>query len=255
MYVQRRPEVRPRRNSSLAWLGCGCATALGLFAVIIVLAVVLLAPRLPEIAASAIGMSAQGKTEEIFQPEPPRPTVELQNASQPQQVTVNLGSYGGSQTITTDTSYYEVIVGSDPIGQQTAVVTFTEDGLMEICRQQNEVCRGGDPRFQNIRLDLKPGGAIVFADVSLPTQYGVTIQQTAGVVLRLDSTRRQLQFAGIDLNGTLYTDPPPELAGTVQEFERIGNDVLNQITINAGGGELALREAQIDETTLTLIMQ
>src|SRR5690606_9202384 len=123
MYVQRRPEVRPRRNSSLAWLGCGCATALGLFAVIIVLAVVLLAPRLPEIAASAIGMSAQGKTEEIFQPEPPRPTVELQNASQPQQVTVNLGSYGGSQTITTDTSYYEVIVGSDPIGQQTAVVT------------------------------------------------------------------------------------------------------------------------------------
>lgn len=255
MYVQRRPEARPRRRSNLAWIGCGCAAALGVLAVIIVIGAVILAPRLPEILAGVAGMSASGRTETLFQPSPPPPTIELQNASEPSQVTVNLGQYGGQQTITADNQYYDVVVGDDPAGQQTAVVTFTEAGLLEICRQQNEVCRGGDPRFQNISLDLKPGGAVIYADVNMPTQYGVTLQQRAGVVLQLDASQRHLRFAGIDLNGTLYTNPPAEMAGMVQEFEQVGNDVLNQVTVNAGAGELALRETRIDDTTLTLIMQ
>jgi hypothetical protein len=236
-------------------LGCGCLGAFGLLLVVGVIAVVVLLPRLPEIAASVIGMRSEGQTNEVFVQATAPPPVALQNPVEPAQVTVNLGSYGGSQTLTTDNPAYDVTVGSDDTGRETAIVSFSEAGLMDICRQQRPECNGSDPRFQNVRIDLKPGGAIIFADVSVPTGYGFDLQQTAGVVLQLDSSGRQFQFTGIDLNGSLYSNPPAELASTVQQFEQVGNDVLNQVSINAGGGMLALQRAQIDETTMTLIMQ
>lgn len=257
MYTQPRPEYVRRQRGSSGWklLGCGCLGALGLLIVLVVVGVFFLLPRLPDLAASIIGMRSQGRTEAVFVEEQPAPTVALQNASQPEQVTVNLGSYGGQQTLTTDNPAYEVAVGSDTSGRETAVVTFTESGLMDICRQQSDICSGADPRFQNARIDLKPGGAIIYADVRVPSGYGFDVQQTAGVVLQLDASGRQFVFSGIDLNGNLYTNPPAELASTVQQFEQTGNDVLNQVSINAGGGTLMLQRAQIDENTLTLIMQ
>lgn len=257
MYTQPRPEYVRRQRGHSGWklLGCGCLGALGLLIVLGVVGVFFLLPRLPDLAASVVGMRSQGQTEAVFEQQPPAPTVELQNATQPEQVTVNLGSYGGQQTLMTDHPAYEVAVGSDPSGRETAVISFSEASLMEICRQQNDICSGADPRFQNVRLDLKPGGAIVYADVTIPSGYGFDVQQTAGVVLQLDASQRQFVFSGIDLNGTLYTNPPAELASTVQQFEQTGNDVLNQVSINAGGGTLTLQRAQIDETTLTLVMQ
>src|SRR5690606_5310407 len=130
-------------------------------------------------------MTSRGQTEAVFVEEAPAPTPVLQNATVPEQVTVNLGSYGGEQTVTTDNPAVDIAVGSDETGRQTAVVSFTESGLMDICRQQSDVCSGADPRFQNARIDLKPGGAIIYADVSVPTGYGFDVQQTAGVVLQL----------------------------------------------------------------------
>lgn len=257
MYNQPRPEYPRRRggNSTLKILGCGCLGAFALLLVLGVVGVVILLPRLPDLAASVIGMTSRGPTTNVFVENTPAPTVVLQEAVQPPQVTVNLGEYGGPQTLNTGNPAYDVSVGNDPAGQQTAVVTFTENGLMDICRQQTDICSGADPRFRNARIDLKPGGAIVYADVSVPTGYGFDIQQTAGVVLQLDASGRQFVFTGVDLNGTLYTNPPPEFASTVQQFEQIGNDVLNQVSLDAGGGALTLQRAQIDETTLTLIMQ
>lgn len=257
MYTQPRPEYRrPRRgNSTLKMLGCGCLGAVGVLLVVGVIAVVVLLPRLPDLAAMVIGMTSRGATTDVFVEVTPAPTVALQNVSEPPQVTVNLGHYGGPQTLSTNNPAYDVAVGSDQTGQQTAVVTFTESSLLDICRQQTDICSGADPRFQNPRIDLKPGGAIIYADVSVPTGYGFDIQQTAGVVLQLDASGRQFVFTGVDLNGSLYTNPPAELASTVAEFEQIGNDVLNQVSIDAGGGALTLQRAQIDETTLTLIMQ
>ncbi len=257
MYAQPRPGSVRRRQNNSGWkmLGCGCLGALGLLVVLGVVGVFFLLPRLPDLAAGLVGMTSRGATDAVFVENTPAPTVELQNPTEPEQVTVNLGSYGGEQTLTTDNPAYEVAVGSDTTGRETALVSFTEAGLMDICRQQSDVCSGADPRFQNARIDLKPGGAIIYADVSVPTGYGFDIQQTAGVVLQLDSTSRQFVFTGIDLNGSLYSNPPAELASTVQQFEQIGNDVLNQVSINAGGGLLTLQRAQIDEETLSLVMQ
>jgi len=257
MYTQPRPGTVRRRQGNSGWklLGCGCLGALGLLIVLAVVGIFFLLPRLPDLAASIVGMTSRGPTDAVFVENQPAPTVELQNTTEPAQVTVNLGSYGGEQTLTTDNPAYDVTVGSDTTGRETAVVTFTEAGLMDVCRQQNDICSGADPRFQNARIDLKPGGAIIYADVSVPSGYGFDVQQTAGVVLQLDGSGRQFVFSGIDLNGNLYTNPPAELASTVQQFEQTGNDVLNQVSINAGGGTLMLQRAQIDEETLSLVMQ
>src|SRR5690606_37130548 len=145
--------------------------------------------------------------------------------------------------------------GRDASGQQTAVVSFTEQGLLEICRQRSEICSGADPRFQNARIDPRPGGAIIYADLNVPTQYGFTVQQSARVVLQLDNSRRQFHFAGIDLGGTLYTNPPAEAASYVQQVEQTGNDILNQVSLSAGAGDMALSEVVIDENNLALVMR
>lgn len=257
MYGQRRPAYPPvrRRRSNLPLIGCGCLGTLGVLALVAVVAVVLLLPRLPALAASVFGLSSRGETEAIFTDSTPVPPVELQNPVQPAEVTVNLGDYGGSQTLSGTDPNYEVAVGTGPAGQQTAVVTFTEAGLMTLCRERSPICNGSDPRYQNPRIDLRPGGAVIYADVTVPTQFGFTVQQTAGVVLQLDASQRQFQFAGIDLGGTLYDAPPSELGDTVAQFEQAGNDLLNQLTIDAGGGQLALSEVRIDDTSLTVIMQ
>lgn len=257
MIGQRRPAYPPvrRRRSNLPLIGCGCLGTLGVLALILVIGAVLLLPRLPALAASMFGLSSRGETEAFFTEATPLPPVELQNAVQPPQVTVNLGDYGGSQVISGTDSNYEVAVGTGPTGQETAVVTFMETGLMTLCQERSPICNGSDPRYQNPRIDLRPGGAVIYADVTVPTQFGFTVQQTAGVVLQLDPSRRQFQFAGIDLGGTLYDAPPSEFGDTVAQFEQAGNDLLSQLSVNAGGGQLALSEVRIDDATLTLIMQ
>jgi hypothetical protein len=259
MYVQRRPASPPaRRGSNLPMVACGCMATLVAMSVLAVVALYLLLPRLPNVAAQVAGLSERGQTDAVFQAVTPAPVVPLQNAVQPEQVTVDLGSYGGAQTLSESSAYapyYDVQVGSDPVGRQTAVVSFTEDGLLELCRQRSDVCSGANPQFQNPRIDLRPGGAVIYADVSVPTQYGFTVQQTAGVVLQLDPSQRQFQFAGVDLNGTLYDAPPNEFASQIQQFENTGNDLLNQLTVNAGAGQLALSQVSIDDSTLTLVLQ
>jgi len=215
-------------------------------------AVVLLLPNLPNIAAQLIGFSPRGETSNVFQAATPIPTIELQNVVQPQQFTVDLGQYG-QQTLPNDTSLYTLQVGNDQTGTQAAVVSFTEAGLQELCRQRVDVCNSPDPRFRNPRIDLRPGGAVIYADVSLPEFGG--IQQTAGAVLRLDASGQRFEFAGVDLGGTLYDVPPDSLGATINELERTGNAILDQLVLNAGGDQFVLSHVSIDDTTLTITLR
>jgi hypothetical protein len=73
-------------------------------------------------------------------------------------------------------------------------------------------------------------------------------------VLRLDNSRRQFEVAGVDVGGVLYDLPPNDLGGRVNEVARVGNDILNQLTLDASGGRYALSEVQIDDNNLTLVM-
>lgn len=247
--IQRYP-VRSR--SSFSVVACGCLSVIGGLLVVAVIAFVLLLPSLPNIAAQVIGFTPRGNTETLFQSATPIPTVQLQNPVQPQQFTVDLGQYG-QQTLNNDSHLYTLEVGSDTTGTQAAVVSFSEAGLQELCRQRTEVCSNADPRYRNARIDLRPGGAVIFADVSIPELGG--IQQTAGVALRLDSSGRQFEFAGVDIGGTLYDVPPESFGATVRDLERTGNEILNQLWLEAGGEQYVLSQVSIDDTSLTITLR
>jgi len=169
----------------------------------------------------------------------------------PAEVVVDLGDYG-SQELPAATTEYTIVTGSSSDGGQVAAVSFNEAQLMDLCYQRSDICRNTNPQYQNVRIDLRPGGAVVYANVNVPS---VGIQQTAGVVLQLDASARQFQVAGVDVGGALYDTPPGDLSALVSDIERTGNDILQQLTLQAGGSQYALSEVRIDDSTLTLILR
>lgn len=257
--IQRHPPTRPNagRPRSGIPFACGCLLGVvGILVVVGIVGVIFILPNLPNIAAQAVGFTAQGETSSLFDaisidrttlPPPVLDTVE-----QPAQVTVNLGQYG-EQTVPNTSNLYRVEVGSESSGAQLAVASFTEAGLLELCRPRAALCRGEDPRFRNVRIDLRPGGVIIFADVTLP-EFG-NIMQTVGAVLQLDPDGRRFNFAGVDLNGSLFTAPPQNFGAQIAQFEQIGNDLLDGLTLDAGGGTLSLSSVQIDDDILTVVLR
>jgi hypothetical protein len=251
-HIQRPQQGRGR--SVFPAVACGCLGILGTLAVVIVLALLFFRPNLTELVARVAGFAPTGSTEAIFAQATPVPTLVLENAVQPTQVTVYLGEYG-TETLGANNNLYDFTIGSGAGGEQMALASFTEQGLLDLCRQRTTLCseNPADPRFRNARIDLRPGGAVIYADVTLPELGGIS--QTAGVVLRLDSTRRQFEFAGVDIGGMLYSVPPQSFGTMITDVEARGNQLLNQLSIDAAGGQYSLSEVVIDDQTLTLVLR
>ncbi len=254
------PVYRPlRRRSRIQIVGCGCASLAAICLIFAGLTALILRPALPQIALSLAGAAPSGQTDDLFQAVTPPPTVQVQNVIlPPTAVVVDLGSYGGQQAINLSEANAAVTVGSSAAGAPLATVTFTEDGLLQLCRQRSEWCREGSSQYRNVRFDLRPGGAIVYADVNVPVAAGVEVWQTAGLILRLDDSLRRFQVAGIDISGTRYSTLPSgfeSVSGLMSEVERTGNDILDQLTVEAGGGRYTLDQVQIGDTTLTLVLR
>ncbi|HEX2906225.1 MAG TPA: hypothetical protein VHO69_05150 [Phototrophicaceae bacterium] len=240
-----------RRNNKLLWVGCGCLGALGIMAVVTIIGVIVLLPALPGLAAQVAGLQPSGSTANVFAAVEPTPDVQLQNPVSPPDAVLNV-SGADVQPLPAGTNTYTVTTGTNSDGAPVALVTFTESRLMELCYQRTQACSNTNEQFRNLNLDLRPGGAVVYADVLVP-QLGVT--QTIGVVLRLDSSRRQFAVAGVDISGTLYTIPPDTLGTQVAQIAQTGNDLLRQLELEAGGGQYALAEVYIDDTTVTLVLR
>jgi hypothetical protein len=247
--IQRRPI---RRRSSCSVLTCGCLTSLIVLLAAAVVGFFLLRPNLANIAAQVMGFSERGSTAVLFQSVTPIPTVQLQNQVEPAQFTVDAGQYG-AQTLSGDSALYEVAVGTDASGAQAATVSFTEAGLQELCQQRADVCGPTNPRYRNARIDLRPGGAVVYADVVL--QELGSIEQTVGAVLRLDGSGQRFEFAGVDIGGTVYDVPPHSFGATVSDLEQRGNDLLNQLRLDAAGSQFAVSQVSIDDDTLTVLLR
>lgn len=245
-----RVERQTRRSRTIPLLGCGCL-ALVMACIGTAVAALLLLPALPGLALQTAGFQNQGSTAAVFEGVSVPPLPEVQNASSPAQVVIELGSYG-SETLTTNQYAYTIAVGSDAGGGQLATVTFTESDLVALCMQRTTICGAGNGQVRGARFDLRPGGAVVYADVLVP-QLGVW--QNLGAVLRLDSSSRQLVAAGVDIGGVLYTAPPNELGSILREIETAANDVLRQLALNAGGSRYTLDQVRVDDTTLTLILR
>lgn len=242
-----------RRTRSNKWLpvGCGCGVALAALITIAGIGLLLLIPLLPDITLRLSGFSPRGETANLFEAAAPLPPVEVNNPITPPDVVVDLGAYG-SQELPAATSDYTVVTGSSDTGAPLATVSFDETALTNLCYQRSAICRNDNPQYQNVRIDLQPGGAVVYADVNVPN---LGIQQTAGVVLRLDGTGRQFEVAGVDIGGALYDTPPGDMSDLVDDIERTGNDILNQLTLEAAGSQYALSEVRVDDSTLTLILR
>lgn len=228
--------------------GCGCLgllAACGLAAVVGVLVVV---PLLPSIGLRLAGFSPKGDTRAVFADVTSVPPVVPQPSPVvPTQVTINLGTQG-EQTVPPNSEDYTITMGD---GGQVMQATVTEAGLMDLCRQLSPICRNENPVYQNVRIDLRPGGAVVYGDVSLPE---LPVTQAVGLVLKLDSSSQQFTVVGIDLNGQLFS-VPPSFSQIATDAQRVGNLALHQLVVEAEGGQYTVSEVYADDDKLTLILR
>jgi hypothetical protein len=242
---------RPAGRSSLPYIGIGCAALILICVITTIIGAIFLLPRLPEITLQIAGFQPEGQTDAIFANVTPIPTIEVQNPTVPSEAIIDLGSYG-TETLNPSRYDYTLTVGSGASGGQLAGLTFTETSLMALCAQRTTVCSGTGGVYRNGRIDLRSGGAVIYADVFV-AQLGSW--QNLGVVMRTDSTNRQIEVMGVDLNGTLYAAPPTELGSLVRDIAQTGNDILRQLALEANGERYNLSEIRIDDTTLTMIMR
>lgn len=239
----------PVRRSSSGWV-FGCLGMLIGCVLVTALAVVIAIPLLPRLAMQAVGFSEQGATDAVFAGVTPQPTTQIFNITQPEQVTINLGEYGISE-LPGSSDAYTASVGQDSAGVQTAIVAVDENGLyQEICRRDNTICSGANSQYQLTRVDFRPGGAVIYANINLS---GFT--QQIGAVLRIDSSGRQFEVMGIDVGGTLFAAPNNDIAQILEDIELRGNDALSQFTIQANDRQYFLANMIADDNFLTLVMQ
>lgn len=247
-----------KKQIGCGWKVVGCAF-FAVFGSIFACAALYTVGALVPLVLQLAGMRSLGSTEDLFDAVTPAPTVVVQGASNPQRVTIDLGSYG-QEALNVDPAAYTFVTGSTDAGTQVAVATFTEQGLLDICNQRSTVCSGQNDRYRNVRFDLRPGGVVVYADVNAGILW-----QRLGVVLRLDSSSRRFNVLGVDIGGVTF-DPatlPPFLSQEVKDgiavamvdIEREGNAVLNELELQTGGQSYTLSQITIDDTTLTVIMR
>lgn len=223
---------------------CGCLTGVIIVVVIIAIAAVLVLMRLPALALMAAGFNPQGSVPQVFNANNSQP-VQLENPVSPSDAVLQLGQYG-AQALPSSS-----VQTGNRNGASAALVQLSEADLLNVCRQRTTLCNNSNPQVQNVSVDLRPGGGIVYADVSLPE---VGLSQRVGVVLRVDPTQRQFELAGVDVDGTLYTVPTGTLGTQAAEVVRTVNNLLLQASLQAGGGVYTLQSIQVDDAQITFLL-
>jgi hypothetical protein len=233
------------------YIGCGCLAVLaGLLLIVVVGALILITSR-PDLTLQIAGFQARGDTEAVFADITPMPTIDVQNAVQGQNATIELGQYG-EQSLSPTLYDYTLTLGNSSSGSEVAVLTFTESSLMALCQQRTTVCSSNGTAYRNGRIELRPGGAVIYADVYVPQ---LASWMNLGAVMQLDTTNRQMAVVGVDVGGTLYEAPPNELGNIINDMQQTGNDILRQLILEAEGERYHLSEMRIDDSTLTLVMR
>ncbi|NOK86050.1 MAG: hypothetical protein GFH27_549395n72 [Chloroflexi bacterium AL-W] len=247
-HIHRYPK---RRNG---WLfGLGCFFVGGLTCIFTILGLYLTGTLLP-LVLGVTGVEQVGNTQELFRDVRVQPTLSIPDpVPPPGQVVVNLGRYG-SETVNTASNDYTVVTSGS---NNTALVSFTESALLDLCRQRTPICRGGDDRVRSVAFDLKPGGMIVYADVFTGFNW-----QRLGVVTQVDAlTGSSFVVTGVDIAGVTYNPNslPFGLSGSVApligDIEREGNAILRELVVQASGTGYRLQSLSIDENNLTLNMR
>lgn len=236
------------------FLGCGCMILLGFSLVMIMMWLYSLGILTP-LVLRLTGVESIGTTDDVFVGVPVIPTAVVQSsAPTPRQVTVNLGTLG-SETLPTGADA-AVVAGGGAVGARMARVSFTEQGLMDLCARRSVICRSGNNLYRNIAVDLRPGGAVVYADVNAGLYW-----QRVGIVTRLDETNARFYVVGVDINGIVYNpvtlpfDLDDTVADAINHIEREGNNALRELVVYAEGESYTLSSIAVDDSTLTLMLR
>lgn len=255
--VQRYDYSRSRRRGGFP-LGCGCGA---LLAIVMVTGcgVLYATGTLSTLVLQLFGAERVGDTDSLFAAESPEPVPVITEVSVPNIAVVDLGELG-RETINLDSTNQQVVLGNSDDGLAAARATFTESGLLALCRQRSTVCEAsGADGYRNVRFDLRPGGGVVFLDV----QVG-PIWQRVGLVMQVarDGT---MQIVGIDIDGTTYNpdalpvflpgDVRMSVSQLVMDVEDAANDLLRGALLDMGGQVYRVREVYTSDTALTVVMR
>lgn len=246
-----------RRNG---WfLGLGCLGA-GILGVVFLCTALYMFGLLTPLVLRVGGVERVGDTDEIFAQNTPVPTAVVQNPANPPRVAFDLGQFG-QENITTDPRSYTVTTGFNEAGLNVATATFTEAGLVSLCNERSSVCSpSGEAGYRNARVDLRPGGAVVYVEVNAGLFW-----QRIGIVFGVDPMFTRLNIVGVDIDGSTY-DPntlPAYLPGDVRrsintaldEVDRVVNQIVQDMAINTGGQIYRLQDIQVNDDLLTLVLR
>ncbi len=225
---------------------CGCLAGALIIVVVLGIGAVFVFLRMTGLALLAAGFTPQGSTVQLYAGQVAPAPVPLENPVTPPQAIVNLGP-SGVQELPANNVQIGTIDGS-----AAATVAFSETDIMNLCRQRTTFCSDTNPQYRNVRVDLQPGGGVVYADVNVPE---LGLAQTIGVALRLDASHRQFEVAGVDMGGTLYGLPTGELGQRVQEVASKANELLQVASLSASGGLYNLSDIRIDSQNITFVMR
>jgi hypothetical protein len=133
--------------------------------------------------------------------------------------------------------------GQTQDGRVAYYVEFSEEGLNAYLRRWFAAYVEHANRVRNAWVDLKPGGAVAYADVNLEVGW-----QRIGAILMLDASGRQLILAGVDVDGRFYSTPPGgRIAELAAELESVSNRALRELTFVDPAGRLTIQQISISE--------
>jgi len=122
-------------------------------------------------------------------------------------------------------------------------IEFDEEGANAYLDHWFGVYVAQEARVRDPWIDLKPGGAVIYADVDLELGW-----QRVGAVFMLDNNGRQLVLVGVDVDGRLYSTPPAgRIAELAAQLESEGNRALRELTFLDSAGRLTIQAISLSE--------
>lgn len=249
---------RYQRRRSTWSPGCVGILALGLALGVGGLIALIASGGLVPVVLAITGVERVGSTDDLFaEAENPVGVPVVVNEEQaPRQYNVTLGSYG-RETVYVDGADYDLTTGTNGNGRRVARASFSEGALLDLCAARTSICREGDNRLRNVQIDIRPGGAVIYADANAGVFW-----QRIGVVLQIDPvTGRTFRIAGVDVEGITYNPETlpfglsESIGGLLRDIEREGNAILRQMSLSVNGDGLSLVQIEANDDALTITMQ
>lgn len=199
-----------------------------------------------------LGADPIGRTDAVFAEATVAPleAVAIPQQAPVQQVSLSLGQLG-VWALQANPPNTTLTTSNTASGGRAAVASFTEAGLLQICQERSTLCGRGDGNYRNVSVDLRPDGAVIYAEVN------AGVWQRVGVVVQLDETQTRFTVVGVDAGGVLYdaNSLPADLRAIADEIEREGNIALGQLLLQSGGDAYRLNSIRVDDQTLTLVLR